>query len=75
MVKIKEMVVIFKGLFVEKKVLIVIVDVNEVVVLFVCNISGVIVVEVNGINVLDVVNYEKFLIIKVVVEKVEEVFV
>lgn len=73
--KIKDMLVVFKGLIVEKKVFIVIVDVNEFVELFVCNIFGVIVIIVDGVNVLDVFYYDKLIMIKVVVEKVEEVFV
>lgn len=71
--KTKEMAAILKGLYVEKKALIVTADANEAVALSARNIPGVTVVEANGINVLDVVNHEKLLITKAAVEKVEEV--
>ncbi|HDX9577418.1 50S ribosomal protein L4 [Bacillus cytotoxicus] len=71
--KTKDMVVVLKGLAVEKKALIVTADANEAVELSARNIPGVTVITANGVNVLDVLHHDKLIMTKAAVEKVEEV--
>jgi len=72
--KTKEMVNILKNLNVDKKALIVIGDNSEAVIKSAKNIPGVRTAYVNTINVYDILKYDKFIITKDAVEKVEEVY-
>lgn len=71
--KTKDMVAILANLSVEGKALLVTADYNETVALSARNIPGVKFIEAAGVNVLDVVKYDKLIITKGAVEKVEEV--
>lgn len=71
--KTKEMVKILNALE-AKKTLIVTADVNENVYKSARNIEGVAVIPVNNINVYDILKYEKFVITKDAVSKIEEVY-
>lgn len=71
--KTKEFVGILKNLNVERKALIVAADMDEQVLLSSRNIPGVKFVAADGINVLDVLGYDKLIITKEAVEKVQEV--
>lgn len=68
------MVSILKNLKVEKKALIVIADKNEAVIRSAKNIPGVETASVNTLNVYDILKYDKFIITKDAVQKVEEVY-
>ncbi|QUH25440.1 50S ribosomal protein L4 [Serpentinicella alkaliphila] len=72
--KTKQMVSVLNNLKVDKKVLIVIADNNEAIVKSASNIPGVQTASVNTLNVYDIVNYDKFIITKDAVQKVEEVY-
>jgi len=72
--KTKEFAAILKNLNVDRKALIVSLGDNEQVALSARNIPGVKFVSAEGINVLDVMIYDKLIITKDAVEKVEEVF-
>lgn len=72
--KTKEMVNILKNLNVDKKALIVVGEKNEAVIKSAKNIPGVQTALVNTINVYDILKYDKFIITKDAVEKVEEVY-
>lgn len=71
--KTKEFAGILKNLKVERKALVVTSDYNENVALSARNIPGVKFVAADGINVLDVMTYDKLIITKEAVQKVEEV--
>lgn len=71
--KTKEFVAILNNLKVDRKALVVAADYNENVALSARNIPGVKFVAADGINVLDVVSYDKLIITKDAVQKVEEV--
>lgn len=71
--KTKEFVAILKNLKVENKALIVGATLDENVALSARNIPGVKFVAANGISVLDVMLYDKLIITKDAVQKVEEV--
>lgn len=62
------------GKFDAKKTLIVVKESNENIYKSVRNIVGAQVVPVNNINVYDILKYEKLIITKDAVEKVEEVY-
>lgn len=72
--KTKQMVNVLNNLKVETSALVVVADKNENVVLAARNIPGVRTANVNTINVFDILKYEKFIITKEAVEKVEEVY-
>ncbi|SET57386.1 LSU ribosomal protein L4P [Natronincola peptidivorans] len=72
--KTKEMANILKNLKVEKKALIVIGDKNEAVIRSAKNIPGIETASVNTLNVYDILKYDKFIITKDAVQKVEEVY-
>jgi len=72
--KTKEMVNILKNLNVDKKALIVLGDKSEAVIKSAKNIPGIRTAFVNTINVYDILKYDKFIITKDAVEKVEEVY-
>ncbi|MCC5912589.1 MAG: 50S ribosomal protein L4 [Clostridiaceae bacterium] len=73
--KTKEMINILKNLKVDKKALIVTGEKNEAVIKSASNIPGVETTFVNTLNVYDILKYDKFIITKDAVEKVEEVYV
>jgi large subunit ribosomal protein L4 len=72
--KTKDFANILKNLKIERKALIVTPEYDENVALSARNIPGVRVVAADGINVLDVMVYDKLIITKDAVQKVEEVF-
>lgn len=71
--KTKQFAEILKNLNVERKALVVSADYDDNIALSTRNIPGVKFVPADGINVLDVVGYDKLIITKEAVEKVEEV--
>lgn len=72
--KTKEMVNILKNLEADKKALVVLSERDEMIARAAGNIQGVKLASVNTINVLDILHYDKFIITKEAVEKVEEVY-
>lgn len=72
--KTKEMVNVLKNLKVDRKALVVAADFDDNVALSARNIPGVKFVAAEGINVLDVMMFDKLIITKDAVQKVEEVF-
>ncbi|SNS39173.1 large subunit ribosomal protein L4 [Anaerovirgula multivorans] len=72
--KTKEMASILKNLKVEKKALIVMGDKNDAVIRSARNIPGIETASVNTLNVYDILKYDKFIITKDAVQKVEEVY-
>lgn len=72
--KTKEMANILKNLNVDRKALLVLPGKNEAVERAARNIPGVKLAFVNTLNVLDILNYDKFIITKDAVQKVEEVY-
>ena len=71
--KTKEMVAVLANISAQGKALVVTADYNETVALSARNITGVKFIEANGVNVLDVLKYDKLVITKGAVEKIEEV--
>lgn len=71
--KTKEMVAVLKNFSADKKALIVTADYDETVYLSSRNIPGVKWISADGVNVLDVLKYDKLIMTKDAVEKVEEV--
>lgn len=71
--KTKEMVAVLKNFSADKKALIVTADYDEAVYLSSRNIPGVKWISADGVNVLDVLKYDKLIMTKDAVEKVEEV--
>ncbi len=72
--KTKDMINILNNLNVDKKALIVMAEKNEAVIKSANNIPGVETALVNTLNVYDILKYDKFIITKDAVEKVEEVY-
>lgn len=72
--KTKDMANILGNLNVDKKALIVMADLNEAVIKSARNIPGVETALVNTLNVYDILKYDKFIITKDAVAKVEEVY-
>lgn len=72
--KTKKMVAMLSALGAEKKVLIVLPETNKVVVKSAANIPGVVTAPVNALNVYDILKYDKFVIAKDAVAKIEEVY-
>lgn len=72
--KTKQVVSLLENLKVNSKTLIVLAENNENVVKSARNIEGVKATLVNTLNVYDILNYEKFIITKDAVKKVEEVY-
>lgn len=72
--KTKEFAAILNNLKVDRKVLIVTPDYDDNVALSARNIPGVKFVAADGVNVLDVLTYDKLILTKDAVHKVEEVF-
>ncbi|NLI60181.1 MAG: 50S ribosomal protein L4 [Clostridiales bacterium] len=73
--KTKEMVKVLKNLEVTGKALVVLPEKDETVARAAGNLQGIKLASVNTLNVLDILNYDKFIITKEAVEKVEEVYV
>ena len=73
-IKTKSVVEMLKALGVEKKALIVMPEKNEVVAKSARNIPAVKTTLVNTLNVYDILNYDKFIIVKDAVAKLEEVY-
>jgi len=73
-IKTKQMVNVLDSLKVDSSALIVLSDKNETVEKSARNIPGVKTAFVNTINVFDILKYDKFIITKDAVEKVEEVY-
>jgi large subunit ribosomal protein L4 len=71
--KTKEFVAMLNNLRVDRKALVVAADFDETVALSARNIPTVKFITANGINVLDVLGYDKLIITKDAVQKVEEV--
>ena len=71
--KTKEFVAMLNNLHVDRKALVVAADFDETVALSARNIPTVKFITANGINVLDVLGYDKLIITKDAVQKVEEV--
>ena len=72
--KTKTIVNMLKALNVEGKALIVMPEVNEKVIKSASNIAGVKTALVNTLNVYDILNYDKFIVVKNAVGKIEEVY-
>ena len=70
----KTVVEMLKALGVEKKALIVLPEVNKMVAKSAANIPGVKTTLVNTLNVYDILNYDKFIVVKDAVAKLEEVY-
>src|SRR5690554_4261582 len=71
--KTKEFISILKNLKIDRKALVVAASFDEQVALSSRNIPGIKFITADGINVLDVLGYDKLIITKEAVEKVEEV--
>ena len=72
--KTKTIVNMLKALNVEGKALIVMPEINEKVIKSASNIAGVKTALVNTLNVYDILNYDKFIVVKNAVAKIEEVY-
>ncbi len=72
--KTKAMVEMLKNIGAEGKALIVMPEVNSCVIKSAANIPGVKTALVNTINVYDILNYDKFIVVKDAVAKIEEVY-
>ena len=72
--KTKTIVEMLKALSVEGKALIVTADVDDKVVKSASNIEGIKTAQVNTLNVHDILNYDKFIVVKDAVAKIEEVY-
>ena len=72
--KTKNIVAMLKALGVDGKALIVTADVDTKVVKSAANIPGVKTATVNTLNVYDILNYDKFIVAKDAVAKIEEVY-
>ena len=72
--KTKEMINILRNLNADKKALIVMDEKNDAVIKSARNIPGVKTISVNTLNVYDILKYDKFIITKDAVQKVEEVY-
>jgi large subunit ribosomal protein L4 len=71
--KTKEFTAILNNLKIDRKALVVTADYNDFIALSARNIPGIKLVTADGINVLDVMVYDKLIITKDAVQKVEEV--
>lgn len=72
--KTKTMIAMLKALEVEGKALIVMPEVDSKVIKSAGNIPGVKTTLVNTLNVYDILNYDKFIVVKDAVAKIEEVY-
>ncbi|MCL2018625.1 MAG: 50S ribosomal protein L4 [Oscillospiraceae bacterium] len=72
--KTKTMVKLLNALNVERKALLVLASVDDKVIKSANNIPGVKTTQVNTLNVYDILNYDKFIVVKDAVSKIEEVY-
>lgn len=72
--KTKTIVNMLKALGVDGKALIVLDGINSQVIKSAANIPGVKTTQVNTLNVYDILNYDKFVVVKNAVSKIEEVY-
>ena len=72
--KTKTIVQMLKALNVEGKALIVMPEVDKKVIKSAANIPGIKTAAVNTLNVYDILNYDKFIVVKNAVGKIEEVY-
>lgn len=72
--KTKEMVKVLKNLQVDGKALVVLPERDETVARAAGNLQGIKLASINTLNVLDILNYDRFIITKEAVQKVEEVY-
>ena len=72
--KTKDMIKVLAALGADKKALIVMPETDKKVVKSASNIPGVKVSLVNTLNVYDILNYDKFIVVKDAVSKIEEVY-
>jgi large subunit ribosomal protein L4 len=72
--KTKTVVEMLKALGVEGKALIVTAEADKMVVKSAANIPGVKTAAVNTLNVYDILNYDKFIVVKNAIGKIEEVY-
>jgi large subunit ribosomal protein L4 len=72
--KTKEMVKVLKNLGVNGKALVVLPEKDETIARAARNIQGIKLASVNTLNVLDILNYDRFIITKEAVQRVEEVY-
>ncbi len=72
--KTKTIVNMLKALKVEGKALIVLDGIDRQVIKSAANIPGVKTAQVNNLNVYDILNYDKFVVVKDAVAKIEEVY-
>ena len=73
-IKTKSIVKMLGALGVEKKALIVMADKDDKIIRSANNIPGVKTALINTLNVYDVLNYDKFIVVKDAVAKIEEVY-
>jgi len=73
-IKTKTMVSVLKALGADKKVLLVMAEKDDKVILSARNIPGVKTALVNTLNVYDILNADKFIVVKDAVAKIEEVY-
>ena len=73
-IKTKSIVEMLKALGADRKALIVMPEVDNTVVMSARNIPGVKTALVNTLNVYDILNYDKFIVVKDAVAKIEEVY-
>jgi large subunit ribosomal protein L4 len=72
--KTKTMVKLMGALNVDRKALLVLDGVDAKVIKSAANIPGVKTTQVNTLNVYDILNYDKFIVVKDAVSKIEEVY-
>ncbi|MCL2078095.1 MAG: 50S ribosomal protein L4 [Oscillospiraceae bacterium] len=72
--KTKTMVNLMNALKVDRKALLVLDSVDEKIIKSARNIPGVKTTQVNTLNVYDILNYDKFIVVKDAVSKIEEVY-
>ncbi|MCL2696528.1 MAG: 50S ribosomal protein L4 [Oscillospiraceae bacterium] len=72
--KTKTMIKLMSALGVEKKALLVLDSVDDKVIRSASNIPGIKTTQVNTLNVYDILNYDKFIVVKDAVSKIEEVY-
>ena len=72
--KTRTMVKLMNALSVDRKALLVLNGVDEKIIKSASNIPGVKTTQVNTLNVYDILNYDKFIVVKDAVSKIEEVY-
>jgi len=72
--KTKTMVKLMDALNVDKKALLVLNSVDEKIIKSAANIPGIKTTQVNTLNVYDILNYDKFIVVKDAVSRIEEVY-